>query len=124
MSLGEEGAREILVLVLLRFSYRTCSSIVSFSPSLLARLTCSSKGLLSAVGDPVGQVLDKSLKPTVGRITGGVGRPTGEAAERVHNVARNEHAYSRDDNDLPDEEKPGGKRIGGNAQNGQNPLGL
>ncbi|KAK5113447.1 hypothetical protein LTR85_010875 [Meristemomyces frigidus] len=79
-------------------------------------------GLLSVVGDPVGQVLDKSLKPTLGSVTGAIGKPTGEALGSVEKQAKKEVGYT--DEEKPKEEWPGGKSIGGNAQNGQNPLGL
>ncbi|OQO15215.1 hypothetical protein B0A48_00598 [Cryoendolithus antarcticus] len=83
------------------------------------------KGVLSIVGDPVGQVLDKSLRPTVGAVIGGgIGHPTGEALERVNNVVRNEHKYTNEPNNKADKDLPGGERIGGNKQSGQNPLGL
>lgn len=79
-------------------------------------------GLLSIVGDPVGQVLDKSLKPTLGSVTGAIGRPSGEALGNVEKQAKKEKGYT--DEDLPEEERPGGERVGGKKQTGQNPLGL
>ncbi|TKA29549.1 hypothetical protein B0A50_03562 [Salinomyces thailandicus] len=75
------------------------------------------KGLLSVVGDPLGQVLDKGLKP-LGSITGAVGKPAGEASMAVKEQAKMEAGHKTQD------DKPGGERIGGNAQTGQNPLGL
>ena len=58
------------------------------------------------------------LKP-LGVLTGGVGEPTGEALLNVERQAKEEIGYE----DKPDQ-KPGGERIGGNEQTGQNPLGL
>ncbi|KAI7201066.1 hypothetical protein D0869_01384 [Hortaea werneckii] len=75
------------------------------------------KGLLSAVGDPLGQVLDKGLRP-IGQVTGAIGRPSGEAAMGLKEQAKEEAGHK------DKEEKPGGERIGGNPQTGQNPLGL
>ncbi|KAI7085621.1 hypothetical protein KC356_g5717 [Hortaea werneckii] len=75
------------------------------------------KGLLSAVGDPLGQVLDKGLRP-VGQVTGAIGRPSGDAAMSLKEQAKEEAGHK------DKEEKPGGERIGGNPQTGQNPLGL
>jgi len=82
----------------------------------------SSQGLLSVVGDPLGQVLDKTLKPTVGHVTGAVGKPTGEAAERVQNVTKNAYKWEGDKENVKDKDLPGGERIGGNRQTAQNPL--
>ncbi|KAM0723458.1 hypothetical protein Q7P37_000444 [Cladosporium fusiforme] len=82
------------------------------------------KGPLSVIGDPLGQVLDKTLKPTVGHVTGAVGRPAGDASERVVNTARNAHKWEGDKENMPDKDLPGGKRIGGNKQTAENPLGL
>ena len=83
-----------------------------------------STGLLSPVGDAVGQVLDKGLKP-VGQITGQVGQPTGDAMQNVEKEARKEKKWSdEDDPNKPESEMPGGKRIGGKEATGQNPLGL
>ena len=56
-------------------------------------LLTAAQGLLSVVGDPVGQVLDKTLKPTVGHITGAIGGPPGEAAERVQKVTKNAYKW-------------------------------
>ncbi|QIX01787.1 hypothetical protein AMS68_007304 [Peltaster fructicola] len=82
------------------------------------------KGLLSIVGDPLGKALDTTLKPTVGRLTGAIGQPTGEAADRVKQTARHEVGYSQEDNGKPDKELPGGESIGSKEQTGGNPLGL
>ena len=79
---------------------------------------------MSTIGDPLGQVLEKGLKPTVGPITGAVGRPHGEAAERVQNIARNEKKWDGDKENIQEKDLPGGKRIGGNRQTAENPLGL
>ena len=81
-------------------------------------------GPLSIIGDPLGQVLDKGLKP-IGQITGQVGKPAGEALQNVENQAKKEEGYSdKVDHSIPDSELPGGERIGGKTQSGQNPLGL
>ena len=82
------------------------------------------KGLLSVVGDPVGQVLEKTLKPTVGHITGAIGGPPGEAAERVQKVSKNAYKWEGEKTNVKDKDLPGGDRIGGNRQTAQNPLGL
>lgn len=42
----------------------------------------------------------------------------------VQKQAKRELAYSNEDNDKPDSELPGGERIGGKSQSGENPLGL
>ncbi|CAK1365541.1 hypothetical protein CB0940_09954 [Cercospora beticola] len=93
-------------------------------------LGTQTKGPLSAVGDPLGQVLNYSLKP-LGHVTGAIGNPHGEALERVQRVAQHEGIaegepkYLPDrDNGEPDAELPGGERIGGKEQTGENPLGL
>jgi hypothetical protein len=78
-------------------------------------------GLLSPVGDVVGQVLDKGLSP-LGHVVGSVGNPNGQALLDVKEHAKKEMGYS--DEEKPENERPGGARIGGNAQTGQNPLGL
>ena len=70
----------------------------------------------------MGQVLDKSLKPTVGRLTGAIAKPSGQALLDVQDHAKNEVGYEKKEKDEKD--WPGGKSIGGNAQTGQNPLGL
>jgi len=84
----------------------------------------SQKGLLSPLGDPLGQVLEKGLKPTLGRVTGAIGKGPGEAMENVHKQARYEIKYSDKDKDPADRDLPGGESIGGKDQTGQNPLGL
>ena len=76
------------------------------------------------VGDPLGQVLDKTLKPTLGHVTGAIGQPAGDAAERVQNTVRNAHKWEGDKSDVKDKDLPGGERIGGNRQTAENPLGL
>jgi len=81
------------------------------------------KGLLSPIGDGVGQVLDKGLKP-IGHVVGQVGHPAGEALSNVQKQAKKEKGYSDEENGKPDKELPGGERIGGKPQTGQNPLGL
>ncbi|KAK6431945.1 hypothetical protein LTR95_011894 [Oleoguttula sp. CCFEE 5521] len=84
-----------------------------------------SEGVLSLVGDPVGQVLDKTLRPTVGAVIGGgIGHPTGEALERVNTVVKNDYKYLNEPNNKADKDLPGGERLGGNKQSGGNPLGL
>jgi hypothetical protein len=85
------------------------------------RLT-SFTGPLSVIGDPVGQVADKALKP-VGHLTGQVGQPAGEALSNVENEAI-EQKGGKDNPNKPDHEKPGGERIGGKQQTASNPLGL
>ncbi|KAH9845637.1 hypothetical protein Tdes44962_MAKER06472 [Teratosphaeria destructans] len=77
-------------------------------------------GLLAPIGDTVGQVLDKGLRP-VGHVTGQVGRPSGEALLRVQEAAKEDAGLKEPEKE---DDKPGGERIGGNAQTGQNPLGL
>jgi hypothetical protein len=42
----------------------------------------------------------------------------------VQKQAKKEIGYSDKDNNKPDSELPGGERIGGKPQSGQNPLGL
>ena len=69
-------------------------------------------------------MLDKTLKPTVGHITGAIGGPPGEAAERVQNVTKNAYKWDGDKENVKDKDLPGGKSIGGNRQTAQNPLGL
>ncbi|PPJ56423.1 hypothetical protein CBER1_05476 [Cercospora berteroae] len=93
-------------------------------------LGTQTKGPLSAVGDPLGQVLNYSLKP-LGHVTGAIGNPHGEALSRVQRVAQHEGIadgepkYLPDrDNGKPDAQLPGGERIGGKEQTGENPLGL
>lgn len=84
----------------------------------------TAQGLLSVVGDPIGQVLDKTLKPTVGHITGAIGEPHGEAAERMQKVSKNAYKWEGNKENVQDKDLPGGERIGGNRQTAQNPLGL
>ncbi|GAB7364233.1 hypothetical protein MBLNU230_g4781t1 [Neophaeotheca triangularis] len=84
----------------------------------------NNKGPLSAIGDPVGQVLDKSLKPTVGLVTGGVGKPSGDAAMEVKDTAYEKAGLKEQAKRGEGQDAPGGERIGGNKQTGQNPLGL
>ncbi|KXL48656.1 hypothetical protein M433DRAFT_2814 [Acidomyces richmondensis BFW] len=84
------------------------------------------KGLLSPIGDPLGQVLDKGLKP-VGVLTGAIGRPSGEALQNVEKQAKKEKGYQGGYHDYEKAEameNAGGERIGGKEQTGQNPLGL
>jgi hypothetical protein len=80
-------------------------------------------GLLSPITDGVGQVLEKGLKP-IGHVVGQVGNPSGEALINVEKQVKKEKGYSDEDNNKPDSELPGGERIGGKAQTGDNPLGL
>lgn len=70
----------------------------------------------------MGQVLDKGLKP-VGHVVGQVGHPTGEALLRTENNVKDKVAYEKDEKKA-DKDLPGGERIGGKEQTGQNPLGL
>lgn len=42
----------------------------------------------------------------------------------VQKQAKRDHAYSNEDNSKTDSELPGGERIGGKEQSGENPLGL
>jgi hypothetical protein len=69
-------------------------------------------------------VLEKTLKPTVGHVTGGIGRPTGEAAARVQKSTKDQLKWQGDKENVSDKDLPGGKSIGGNRQTAQNPLGL
>ncbi|KAK4549496.1 hypothetical protein LTR36_006493 [Oleoguttula mirabilis] len=78
--------------------------------------------LLSLLGNPLGHVLSKVLTP-VGYITGAVGRPNGEALLAVEKRMKEDYGYKKVD-DPKGERLPGYERIGGNPQNGQNPLGL
>ncbi len=108
---------------------------------------------MSIIGDPLGQALDKGLKP-VGLLTGGVGKPTGEGTElmgvkaplfndEVVNHPRHtlivahfvfvaaltfknqaKEEVGLENPNKPDSEKAGGERIGGKEQTGSNPLGL
>jgi len=80
-------------------------------------------------------VLEKGLGFTVGRLTGAIGVPNGEAFLAVKLAVKKQMGI---DNEEPTDEeveealrkadkenqKPAGERIGGNVQNGQNPLGL
>ena len=69
-------------------------------------------------------MLDKGLKP-VGYVVGQVGNPAGEALTNVEKQIMKEKGYSDEiDHNKPDAELPGGERIGGKTQTGQNPLGL
>ncbi|KAK4501327.1 hypothetical protein PRZ48_007135 [Zasmidium cellare] len=81
------------------------------------------KGPLSFIGDPLGKVLNVGLKP-IGSVVGSIGNPNGEALLNVEKQAKRDMAYSDKNNNKPDKDLPGGERIGGNAQTGQNPLGL
>ncbi|KAK0343372.1 hypothetical protein LTR59_015463 [Friedmanniomyces endolithicus] len=92
------------------------------------------KGLLSPVGDIVGQVLDKGLSP-IGHVTGAIGNPNGEAILAVKNYVRkamgggDEEDEEEEEGDAKSEskqksDKAGGESIGGNAKTGQNALGL
>ena len=54
----------------------------------------------------------------MGQLTGAIGEPSGQAALNVKDQAKQEAGHKEHD------EKPGGERIGGNPQTGQNPLGL
>lgn len=74
------------------------------------------------IGDPVGQVVEKGLKP-VGALTGGVGKPSGEALLEVEEQAKEDMGIKAK-TEKPDSERPGGERIGGNEQTAKNPLGL
>ncbi|KAK3717469.1 hypothetical protein LTR37_005859 [Vermiconidia calcicola] len=78
-------------------------------------------GLLSPLGDPLGQVLDKGLKP-IGHFTGQIAKPAGQALLDVKEQGKKDLGV--DDKSREKDEKPGGERIGGNQQTGQNPLGL
>ncbi|KAK0264986.1 hypothetical protein B0A54_09223 [Friedmanniomyces endolithicus] len=91
------------------------------------------KGLLSPVGDIVGQVLDKGLSP-IGHVTGAIGNPNGEAILAVKEYVRKamgggdeddeEEVGDAKDEAKPKSEKPGGESIGGKVKSGQNALGL
>ncbi|KAF2716544.1 hypothetical protein K431DRAFT_316465 [Polychaeton citri CBS 116435] len=87
------------------------------------------KSILSPVTDGVGQVLNHGLKP-LGTVTGAIGRPSGEALSNVEDQAKYEITGEEDREEgdkkkgKSDAELPGGARIGGNEQTGQNPLGL
>lgn len=81
------------------------------------------KGPLSFIGDPLGKVLGVGLKP-LGHVTGAIGNPNGEALLEVQKQAKREHGFTNEDNGKPDKELPGGERIGGKEQTGDNPLGL
>lgn len=80
-------------------------------------------GPLTIIGDPLGQLLGYATKP-LGHVTGAIGRPNGEAMLEVQKQAKRDHAYTNEDNGKPDSELPGGERIGGKSQSGENPLGL
>ncbi|KAM3418118.1 hypothetical protein BST61_g6323 [Cercospora zeina] len=93
-------------------------------------LGTQTKGPLSSLGDPLGQALNYTLKP-LGHVTGAIGNPHGEALERVQRVAQHEGIADGEpkflpeqDNGKSDRELPGGERIGGKKQTGENPLGL
>ncbi|KAF2207188.1 hypothetical protein CERZMDRAFT_88759 [Cercospora zeae-maydis SCOH1-5] len=93
-------------------------------------LGTQTKGPLSALGDPLGQALSYTLKP-LGHVVGAIGNPHGEALERVQRVAQHEGIAAGEpkylpdqDNGKPDRELPGGERMGGKEQTGENPLGL
>ena len=89
-------------------------------PSILTFLPT---GPLSAIGDPLGQALSYGLKP-LGHVTGAIGNPNGQALLNVRKQAEFEGKYTDDDNGKPDRLLPGGERIGGKEQTGENPLGL
>ena len=74
-----------------------------------AKLTVA--GLLSFIGDPVGKGLNKGLSP-VGKLVGGVAQPFGSGKSNTDKLQGN----TKEDDSL--------KRIGGQEQTGQNPLGL
>ena len=104
---------------------RVCFFSNSPVPCLLRQ-----SGPLSAVGDPLGQILNYGLKP-LGHVTGAIGNPNGEALLKVRRVAEHEGVADGEpkylpyqDNGKPDSELPGGVRIGGKKQDGENPLGL
>ncbi|WPH03857.1 Hypothetical protein R9X50_00674000 [Acrodontium crateriforme] len=80
------------------------------------------KGLLSPLGDPIGQVLDKGLRP-VGVLTGGICRPPGQALLDVEAKVKEDFAYKKHESKAG-EDLPGEERIGGKAQTVSNPLGL
>ena len=63
------------------------------------------------------------MKP-LGHVTGAIGNPNGEALLEVKKQAKRDHGYTDEDNGKPDRELPGGERIGGKEQTGENPLGL
>jgi hypothetical protein len=73
------------------------------------------------VGDVVGQVLDKGLSP-LGHVIGAVGNTNGQAFLDVEEMVKEKVGYTEEKK--RQNEKPGGERIGGNPQTGQNPLGL
>jgi len=79
-------------------------------------------GLLAPLGDPLGKVVQAVVKPTVGTITKGVGEPTGDALRKVEVQAKREKGYT--DDEKPEEEWWGGKKLGGKDMTAQNPLGL
>ncbi len=56
-------------------------------------------------------------------VVGQVGNPSGEALLNVEKQAK-EALGGGEAKKKSDSEKPGGERIGGNAQTAQNPLGL
>ncbi|KAI5364915.1 hypothetical protein Slin15195_G044530 [Septoria linicola] len=113
-------------------SGRNMDKVLNHVPNMAPEgaLGTQTKGPLSAVGDPLGQVLNYGLKP-LGHVTGAIGNPNGEALLRVRRVAEHEGVAGGDpkylpdqDNGKPDSQLPGGERIGGNKQTGDNPLGL
>ncbi|KAF1822813.1 uncharacterized protein K489DRAFT_409929 [Dissoconium aciculare CBS 342.82] len=80
-------------------------------------------GLLDYISEPIGKVLNIGLKP-VGHVVGAIGDPNGQALLDLQKQVKKEVAYTDEDNGKPDPEKPGGERIGGKQQPGQNPLRL
>lgn len=71
----------------------------------------------------MGQILGYAIKP-LGHVTGAIGNPNGEALLEVQKQAKRDYAYGNEDNGKSDAELPGGERIGGKMQSGENPLGL
>ncbi|PSK35966.1 hypothetical protein B9Z65_5781 [Elsinoe australis] len=79
-------------------------------------------GILAPIGNPLGSALNTGLSP----IGAGIGKATGPMAEGASNISKPlmEKLGMEDRGEAKEAEENKEKRIGGNEQTGQNPLGL